>query len=94
MSGLIGNCITSVFPAVAEGFDADLDSPAYAAHWGGLPADFAGVVVNLRATDREGVDAAFERATGLGAQVLRSPYDTFWERATQSYEDPDPSSSD
>lgn len=66
------------FPAVAEGFDADLDSPAYASHWGGLPADFAGVVVNLRTTDRAEVDSAFERARGLGAGVLRSPYDTFW----------------
>ncbi len=66
------------FPVVAEGFDADLDSPAYASHWGGLPADFSGVVVNLRAANRLGVDTAFERATGLGAEVLRSPYDTFW----------------
>lgn len=64
-------------PAV-EGFDADLDSPAYAAHWGGLPEDFAGVVINLRAEDRRAVDAAVERAVALGAQVLRDPYDAFW----------------
>ncbi len=50
------------FPAVAEGFDADLDSPAYAAHWGGLPDDFTGVVVNLRTDDRDAVDAGFDRA--------------------------------
>lgn len=66
------------FPAVAEGFDADLDSPAYAAHWGGLPEDFAGVVVNLRAEDRRAVDAAVERAMALGAEILRDPYDAFW----------------
>jgi len=66
------------FPAVAEGFDADLDSPAYAAHWGGLPEDFAGVVINLRAADRSGVDAAVERAVALGAEILRDPYDAFW----------------
>jgi uncharacterized glyoxalase superfamily protein PhnB len=65
-------------PAVADGFDADLDSPAFAAHWGGLPTDFAGVVVNLRAEDRGAVDAAFERAVALGAEGLRAPYDAFW----------------
>lgn len=65
-------------PAVAESFDADLDSPAFAAHWGGLPEDFAGVVVNLRAEDRRAVDAAFERALALGAEGLRAPYDAFW----------------
>ena len=66
------------FPAAAEGFDADIDSPAFAAHWGGLPEDFAGVVVNLRAEDRAAVDAAFERAVALGADGLRAPYDAFW----------------
>src|SRR4051794_31847463 len=38
-------------PAGSEGFDADLDSSAFAAYWGGLPRDFTGVVMNLRATD-------------------------------------------
>jgi len=66
------------FPAVADGFDADLDSPTYASYWGGLPADFEGVVLNLRTADRDEVDAAFKRAMGFGADVLRSPYDTFW----------------
>jgi hypothetical protein len=66
------------FPAVAEGFDADLDSSAFAAHWGGLPRDFAGVVVNLRTDDRAAVDAVFEQAVALGAEGLRAPYDAFW----------------
>lgn len=65
-------------PAAAEGFDADLDSSAFASHWGGLPADFAGVVVNLRAEDRGAVDAAFEQAAAIGAEGLRAPYDAFW----------------
>ena len=65
-------------PAAAEGFDADLDSPAFAAHWGGLPGDFTGVVVNLRAEDRDAVDAGFDRALALGAVGLRPPYDAFW----------------
>lgn len=66
------------FPAVAEGFDADLDSSVFAAHWGGLPAGFTGVVVNLRAEDRTAVDATVDRALTLGASVLRAPYDAFW----------------
>jgi uncharacterized glyoxalase superfamily protein PhnB len=65
-------------PAVAEGFHADVDSPAFASHWGGLPKDFAGIVVNLRTDDRRAVDAAFERALALGAEGLRAPYDAFW----------------
>ena len=66
------------FPASTSGFDADIDSPAFAAHWGGLPREFAGVVVNLRATDRAAVDTTCDRARQLGAEVLRSPYDAFW----------------
>ena len=65
-------------PAVTEGFTADIDSPAFASYWGGLPEGFAGVVVNLRAEDRSAVDAAFERALELGAEGLRAPYDAFW----------------
>lgn len=65
-------------PASSTGFDADIDSPAFAAHWGGLPKDFAGVVINLRAPDRDAVDATCERARSLGAEVLRAPYDAFW----------------
>ena len=66
------------FPTASEGFDADLDSPAFAAHWGGLADDFTGVVINLRAEDRDTVDATFDRALGLGAKGLREPYDAFW----------------
>lgn len=66
------------FPAVAEGFDADLDSSVFAAHWGGLPAGFTGVVVNLRTEDRPAVDALVAHALTLGASVLRAPYDAFW----------------
>jgi len=66
------------FPAVAVGFDADIDSPAFASSWGGLPDDFVGLVLNLRAGDRDAVDATFERAMELGADCLRAPYDAFW----------------
>ncbi len=64
--------------ATAEGFDADLDSSAFASHWGGLPEQFTGVVVNLRAADRAAVDTVFEQAVALGADSLRAPYDAFW----------------
>ena len=66
------------FPAVAEGFHADLDSSAFARHWGGLPEGFTGVVVNLRAKDGEAVDAGYHKALGLGAVGLRAPYDAFF----------------
>ncbi len=65
-------------PAVTHGFSADLDSPAYATYWGGLPRDFTGVVVNLRADDSAGVDVAFAHALAIGAQELRTPYDAQW----------------
>jgi hypothetical protein len=65
-------------PGGSEGFTADLDSQPFARHWGGLPADFAGVVVNFRASDRATVDAKYELAVGIGGTGLRTPYDAFW----------------
>jgi uncharacterized protein (TIGR00730 family) len=64
--------------AVGDGVAVDLDSSAFASHWGGLPEGFTGVVVNLRAGDRESVDVVFERALALGAAGLRAPHDAFW----------------
>jgi catechol 2,3-dioxygenase-like lactoylglutathione lyase family enzyme len=65
-------------PTVANGFVVDLDSSAFASNWGGMAADFAGVVVNVRADSRAAVDAVFDRALALGAEVLRAPSDAFW----------------
>lgn len=65
-------------PVVDDGFGADLDSPAFARHWGGLPPGFAGVVVNLRTEDRSSVDATFDRALELGAEARKAPYNAFW----------------
>ncbi len=65
--GPIGPHTIGDFRQLRRGSNADLDSPAYASHWGGLPEGFAGVVVNLRAKDRAAVDSAFERALTLGA---------------------------
>jgi len=65
-------------PADRTDFDAELDSSVFAEHWGGLPDGFAGVVVNLRTDERDGVDGAYDEALRLGASGLRAPYDAFW----------------
>jgi predicted lactoylglutathione lyase len=75
---------------VAAGFTADLDSSAFAAHWGGLDRSFTGVVVNLRATDSAGVDESFERALALGATSRKAPYDAFWGSRFAVVEGPGP----
>ena len=66
------------FLANPDGFDADIDSSAFANFWGGLPADHVGVVLNLRAENRAAVDASFDLAIEIGAECLRAPYDAFW----------------
>ena len=67
--------------AVASGeasFAVDLDSSAFARHWGGLPAGFTGVVVGVRVDSREEVDRLHAHATSLTATSLHAPYDAFW----------------
>jgi hypothetical protein len=59
--------------------DADLDSPAFAAFWGGVPADLVpGAVLNLNVDSRTEVDALHARALELGAAELKAPWDAFW----------------
>ena len=55
----------------------DLDSSAFAQHWGGLARTFNGVVVNLRADERPDVDRVYERALSLGGRSCKPPYDAF-----------------
>ena len=62
----------------ASNFEADLDSTQFARHWGGLPDGFSGVVVNLRTSTRDEVDALYDRALAAGADGLCAPYDAFW----------------
>jgi hypothetical protein len=59
-------------------FGIELDSSAFARHWGGLPADFVGVVLNLRVDQREDVDRLFAEAVAAGAEARRPPHDAFW----------------
>jgi hypothetical protein len=59
-------------------FDVELDSTAFASSWGGLPADFTGVVLNIRVEQREDVDRLFAQAVSAGAVARREPHDAFW----------------
>jgi hypothetical protein len=65
--------------ADVSSFDADLDSPAFAGWWGGVPEELVpGVVVNLRVDSRDDVDRLHRQAIGLGASELKAPWDAFW----------------
>jgi hypothetical protein len=67
------------FAADAPQFDADLDSPAFARWWGGVPDECVpGVVVNLRVDEHDDVDRLHRRAIELGASELKAPWDAFW----------------
>lgn len=60
-------------------FDVDLDSPAFASLWSGVPRERApGVVVNLHMDARDEVDRLHRLALESGAVELRAPYDAFW----------------
>jgi hypothetical protein len=71
-------------------FDVDLDSSAFAGHWGGLPAGFVGAVLDVRVDQRDEVDQLHERAVGLGARSLKEPYDAFWGSRFATVEGPGP----
>lgn len=59
-------------------FGIDLDSSAFAHHWGGLDPTFNGVVVNLRVDERFEVDRLHELACSIGGRSLKLPFDAFW----------------
>jgi predicted lactoylglutathione lyase len=71
-------------------FGIDLDSSAFAQHWGGVRRTFNGVVVNLRAEERSDVDGLYERALSLGGRSCTSPYDAFWGARYAVVEGPGP----
>ncbi len=62
----------------ASDVDADLDSSRFASEWGGTPADFQGVVVNLTTDDRDAVDRGHAVAIERGAVSRKAPHDAFW----------------
>lgn len=59
-------------------FGIDLDSTAFAQHWGGLDRPFGGVVMNVRVDERADVDRFHELAQSIGGHSLKLPYDAFW----------------
>jgi len=71
-------------------FGIDLDSSAFAQHWGGVPRTFNGVVINLRADERSDVDRLYEVALSLGGRSCASPYDAFWGARYAVVEGPGP----
>jgi hypothetical protein len=66
-------------PASGSEADADIDSPAFAAWWGGVPDESAPrCVVNVRVDGRDDVDRLYQHALDAGAVSLKAPFDAFW----------------
>ena len=64
--------------SAADDVDADLDSSRFASDWGGMPAGYQGVVVNLKTDDRDAVDRAHAIAIERGGSSRKAPHDAFW----------------
>ena len=77
---------SAVFPE-GGGIDFDLDSTAFAEHWGSGDVP-AGPLISFRVSARETVDALYERMTAAGHRGLRAPYDAFWGARYAILEDP------
>ena len=67
-------------PTSGHDVDVDLDSPAFAHYWGGVPIVGATLVMNVHVDTRDAVDELFATAIGLGATEQRAPHDAFWGR--------------
>lgn len=67
--------------------DFDIDSTAFATHWGseGVPT---GPLVVFRVSARDAVDALYAELTAAGHRGLREPYDAFWGARYAIIEDP------
>ena len=65
-------------PGTSDFDDADIDSPAFAHWWGGMPSDVPRYVINLRVDARDDVDLLHQRGLDSGASELKAPYDAFW----------------
>ena len=57
--------------------DFDIDSVAFAAHWGAAGMG-TGPVLGFRVAAREAVDELYERLTAAGHAGVRAPYDAFF----------------
>jgi hypothetical protein len=65
-------------PGSTDFDDADIDSPAFAHWWGGVPHDAPRFVVNLRVDARDDVDRLHQQGLDCGALELKAPHDAFW----------------
>ena len=59
-------------------FDVELDSNAFAKHWGGLDPTFNGLVLTVRVDERDKVDRLYALARSIGGRSRKAPYDAFW----------------
>lgn len=57
--------------------DLDIDSVAFAAHWGAAGMG-PGPVLGFRLASREAVDELYGRLTAAGHRGVRAPYDAFF----------------
>lgn len=58
------------------GLDVDIDSVAFARWWGGIDAPC--VVLGVRMSSREEVDARYAALVEAGTEGLHPPFDAFW----------------
>ncbi len=73
--------------ADAGGIDFDIDSLAFAKHWGS-DGVATGPFLGFRVSSRDAVDALYEKLTAAGHRGLRAPYDAFWGARYAIVEDP------
>jgi catechol 2,3-dioxygenase-like lactoylglutathione lyase family enzyme len=66
-----GACTLALFPAGELAKDANIASPE-------IPGNFRGVSLAWNCKSQADVDAAFKRAAGAGAVVIKSPEKVFW----------------
>ena len=76
--------------SITEGFDFDLDSPAFARQWDqGWPHDQAGPVFGFRLPSVEAVDETYHDLTSAGYIGQQEPYDGFMGARYAVVADPD-----
>jgi predicted lactoylglutathione lyase len=77
-----GACIVALFPADELAKDAKIAVPD-------TPGNFRGVSLAWNCQSEADVDAAFKRAKGAGAAIIKSPEKVFWGGYSGYFADPD-----
>ena len=84
-----GTAITANL-STPDGFDFDLDSPAFATQWNkGWPPGQVGAVLGFRLSSEEAVDEMYNRLTTAGYIGQQPPYDGFMGARYAVVADPD-----